>query len=153
MMNFRQMLQEMSFEAKLAKRKIEDLQFEISQHVMLIYLGTLTENENIDHWKAETLAWLRKINDIRIKPKQRKFSCETYYEILFNQPLNIGTENFINRVYTDMKFDNIYINLTKDNIIKMYQNIEKFYRSICTSLANNSFEPDLFNRLVTDYLK
>ena len=142
----------MSHEAKNARRKIADLQDDVAMHSVYVYLGKLSNNETTEHWKNELFTWLNKINRITLKPKLKKFSFETYYEILFSEPLNNGKENWLRNTRSDIKHKEINIKITDLELLQMYMRLDLFFKAICLSLANNTFSIDIFNNAIDVYL-
>lgn len=154
MRTFGQILLEMSFEAKIARRKIEDVQIEIAQHLTYVYLGKLSNNENTEHWKEEVLTWLMKISDITLKPGMRKFSYETYYYILYEEPDN-GIDNWESQIKRYMKYKQIHLELNDAQIAFMYYQLRDFYKELCGELAvpykQNLFGREIFDNLIQKY--
>ena len=154
--SFEQFLLEMSLEAKIAKRKMEDLQFEIAQHMIYVYLGKLSNNKNTEHWKSEVFAWLLKINNFQLKPNNRKLSYETYYDILFDQPLNNGIDNWVGRIIGDIENESMNINLSVKQIELLYSHLDSFYKDLCIIFTKpvkiNAFNKKAFSTLIDKYL-
>lgn len=149
--SFEQFLLEMSFEWKLAKRKIENLQMSIAKHSRYLYLGILSNDKNTNHWKSELFNWLDDVNTIKTKPKNNKFDYSVYYEILFNQPLNNGMDNWIIDINNDIINKQINISLTNDQIKNMYYHMDIFFQRICNLIAYNRFNLNTFNVAIKEH--
>jgi len=75
---------EMAFYRKDAIDNIRSLSGTILLHILKVKY--LKNNQNQNHWKNEIKSFFRKVNSIRIKPKNKKFEVDEYMNFLFIEP-------------------------------------------------------------------
>jgi len=108
---------EMAFHRKNAIDKIRSLSGTILNHI--IKVKYINDSNNKKHWISEIISYFEKIDEIEIKPYNRKFSEIEYLEFLLVEP------------YCDSKSSakkNIFI-FRKDYIDKIIRKINKDYNS------------------------
>lgn len=86
----------MSLDRKRAKQRIESFSYEISSN--LLKLVAYPDDTATNHWISELATWLSDINDITVKPKNKKFSYSDYEELIFG---DFGTTRTDVKVYID----------------------------------------------------
>ena len=126
---------EMAFSKADAIRRTSDLQFQISKHMIKVYM--YNESEHVNHWCNELNSWLHKIQDFILKGTKKPLPYESLYEILFKQPMESVDEvqrhmNKIYQQYTDLKIDE------PDSGV-VHSKIERAMHDICTAIANDKF--------------
>ena len=89
---------EMAYYRKDAIDNIRSLSGTILIHMIKVkYLvGDINEN----HWKNEIKSFFRKVNSIRIKPKNKKFTTEDYMNFLFIEPYCTSDSSFKKDLYS-----------------------------------------------------
>ena len=77
-------LLEMSYPRKKAENKIENLNHAIISHIACILLIKFDDSQKqyYNHWINEVNSYLFKIDEIRIKPKNKKLPFRRYFELL-----------------------------------------------------------------------
>jgi len=83
---------EMAFFRKDAVDNIRSLSGTILLH--LIKIKYLKGNINENHWKNEVKSFFRKVNSIRIKPRNKKFTKDEYMDFLFIEPYCDSNSNY-----------------------------------------------------------
>jgi hypothetical protein len=128
---------EFAFERKKAIDKIESLNDELAYHILktIIFQNSVSRNSYLE----EINAWLAKINKIRLKPDNKKFSVDNYMEFLWERYLETPKEvkirinELINEYPTEQP-----INIK--NIENIYKFIKKVYlEKICIPIAKDKF--------------
>jgi len=88
---------EMAFYRKDAIDSIRSLSDTILIHILKVKCLQSDKDEN--HWKKEINTFFRKVNSIRIKPKNKKFSQEEYMNFLFIEPYCMSNSSYKNSTY------------------------------------------------------
>lgn len=96
---------EMAYYRKDAIDSIRSLSGTILIH--FIKIKQLKGNINDNHWKNEVKSFFRKVNTIRIKPKNKKFTTDEYMNFLFIEPYCTPNSSFKKDIYN---LNNSYIN-------------------------------------------
>ena len=81
----------MVYYRKDAIDKIRSLSGTIIKHIIKVMY--LDDDLNIKHWKNEIISYFDKIGDITIKPRNKKFTKEEYYNFLFLEPYCLSNSN------------------------------------------------------------
>ena len=129
----REIIIEMSFQSKFIKNKIEELQMEISEHAIMVFLGLLCGDTNVTHWKTELYSWLRRISKYKINGS-KKLSVDTYFSILFIGPLSIGEKDWIVDLNEIIHDKNMSLILNKKHAMDLHVRISEFFKYICIEL-------------------
>jgi len=87
---------EMAFHRQIAKNKVTDLSPQIFKHLLKIWVLEYPNDSN--HWRKEINTWFYYINDIRLKPNNKKPSKqELYHWLIFDSAPHYSIE-YINEV-------------------------------------------------------
>jgi competence CoiA-like predicted nuclease len=92
---------EMALYRKDAVDNIRSLSGTILLH--LIKVKYLKNNINDNHWRNEIKSFFRKVNSIRIKPKNKKFSRDEYMSYLFIEPYCDSSSSYKKDIYNPNK--------------------------------------------------
>lgn len=128
----------MSLDRKRAKQRIESFSYEISSN--LLKLVAYPDDTATNHWIGELATWLSDINDITVKPKNKKFSYSDYEELIFG---DFGTTRTDVKVYIDSwlvsnRISNKYIEfeVSESLVDKLYLFVsklkDKILPTVCT---------------------
>lgn len=79
---------EMAFDKKTMENKIRGLEKPINLH--LIKLLRYKDPENKQKHINDIMTWLSDIQDLDFLKKNKKFSKDTYYKLLFEEPITDG---------------------------------------------------------------
>ncbi len=142
---------EMAYYRKDAVNKIRSLSGTILIHILKIKY--IKNNENIDHWISEIKDYFRKIDEIEIKPFNRKFTSNEYLEFLLIEPYctseSSAKKDKIEFIEPHIKKIINYINIDYNTNIKYeeinFENIILFFKKICLSLEKNENIIDVIN--------
>ena len=127
---------EMAYYRKDAIDTIRSLSGIILLHI--IKVKYLKNNPSENHWKSEIKAFFRKVNSIRIKPKNKKFTIEEYMNFLFVEPYctsessfkkdrYIFIDSYLQSILSEINYDhntNLKISeINKDDLIDFFKSI------------------------------
>ena len=145
---------EMAYYRKEASDKIRSLSGTVLIHILkVIYLN---DPLNVNHWKIDISGYFIKIEDITIKPKNRKFTKEEYYNFLFLEPYcnsKSDWNNFqINSKYIKMIIGRInsqyHSNIKEEDLD--WDKISTLFKIISERISNYESVDDIINLI--DYL-
>jgi len=128
---------EFAFERKKAIDKIESLNDELPYHILkvVIFKKSISRKSYLE----EINSWLGKINKIRLKPDNKKFSVNNYMEFLWERYLEtpkevkIRIDELTQEYPTEQLIDN-------KNIEDIYNFVKKVYfEKICKPIAEDKF--------------
>jgi hypothetical protein len=133
-------LLEMSYPRKKAENKIENLNHAILSHIVCILLIKFDDSQKqyYNHWISEVNSYLFKIDEIRIKPKNKKLPFRRYFELLFNEYADVGLENFVIFVKHRIEEKNMTIKVEEINIEEFYKKLRNIFLEICNLLSSDS---------------
>jgi hypothetical protein len=114
--------------------------------IHLLKIKYLKSERDIIHWKSEVKSYFRKINSIRIKPSNRKFSIDEYMEYLFIEPYCDSESSYKKDIYNpNLKYLESLIreiNYDYNSNIKLgeidFKLISTFFKDISESIANDN---------------
>lgn len=140
---------EMAYYRKEASDKIRSLSGTVLIHILkVIYLN---DPLNVNHWKIEISGYFIKIEDITIKPKNRKFTKEEYYNFLFLEPYcnsKSDWNNFqINSKYIKMiivRINSQYHSNIKEEDLD-WDKISTLFKIISERISNYESVDDIIN--------
>ena len=131
---------EMAYYRRDAKDKIRSLSGTVLIHIIKVLY--LDDKLNIEHWKKEIISYFDKIEDIAIKPNNKKFTKEEYYDFLFLEPYCKSNSNWmkyeINDRYIKMIVGRInyqYNSNIKENDID-FDDISDIFKKISEKISN-----------------
>ena len=89
------------FEMALFRKDAIDNIRSISGTILLhlIKIKYLKNNINDNHWRKEVKSFFRKVNSIRIKPKNKKFTKDEYMNFLFIEPYCDSNSDYKKNIY------------------------------------------------------
>jgi hypothetical protein len=131
---------EMAYYRKEASDKIRSLSGTIIKHIIKVMY--LDDDLNIKHWKSEITSYFDKISDITIKPRNKKFSKEEYYNFLFLEPYCLSYSNWKEYEINDKYIKMIIMNINtqyKSNIDVNDINFDKIsnlFKTISEKISN-----------------
>lgn len=140
---------EMAYYRKEASDKIRSLSGTVLIHILkVIYLN---DPLNVNHWKIEISGYFIKIEDITIKPKNKKFTKEEYYNFLFLEPYcnsKSDWNNFqINSKYIKMiigRINSQYNSNIKEEDLD-WDKISNLFKIISERISNYESVDDIIN--------
>ena len=131
---------EMAYYRRDAKDKIRSLSGTVLIHIIKVLY--LDDKLNIEHWKKEIISYFDKIEDITIKPKNKKFDKEEYYDFLFLEPYCVSDSNWtkyeINDRYIKMivgKINYQYNSNIKESDID-FDDISDLFKKLSEKISN-----------------
>lgn len=123
-------------ERKKVINTIQDLSFEIKEHIIRLIL--LDSEENIYHWVGEIITYLSKINKMKLKPKGKKLSPNMYFKLLYEEPfepLNFDEEKKL--LKTSLKYHDV--NQKEINYEVNEKLLKGIFKQISYNISNNMF--------------
>ena len=151
-----QPLFEMAFYRKEAMHKIMSLSSPTFGHILKAKY--INDKNNRNHWISEIKNFFNKVDEIEIKPFNRKFSKEEYIRWLFEGPYCDSNSSIKNNIYN---FREEFIQKILNNINSDYKTdikykdidfveIVEFFKNICECIANGApFEKVIDNFLIS----
>lgn len=130
-------IMEMAVERKFAIHQIHGLSMTLSDHLIKLY--AFDDNAR-DHWIKEINSFLNKIDNYKLKPNSKKLSGDTYYRLLFSEPLDSGADE-IGRRIEKMQSDE-YSECKRSSLSNamILEKLEKLLRTISFDMANNKYK-------------
>lgn len=127
---------EMAYDRKKCIKTCEDLSHELCYHFIKVML--FPSSINVNHWKSEIKTWLNKIDDLKLKPNDRKMRYNDLILTLYEQP--IGHDNAVKEMIQKMiKRDDIpYIQIFDYD--SLHKRIEEMYHILCDDLSKDQME-------------
>lgn len=119
---------EMAYARQEARKIVLGRANPFSQHIIKLLVMPLAIERL--HWKREILTWFQDMQDIELKPQNKKLDYETYRKWLIEEP-NFNIQRFIRNLSEFYPGINVIIpeNLDIDYL--------KIMEQICKNLANN----------------
>lgn len=133
--NIRSLILEMVFERDKAESKVTELGLPILYHFIKIlkWEDPLNYNKHID----DINNWLTDIQDIKIKPKRKRFKPEQYYEFLFEEQIESVID--ITKKINSAKFKKYQILKEINSDIEVYNKLKVIYKQISNDISKNNF--------------
>jgi len=127
---------EMAYRRKTAIDAVRSYAPTISLHLVKYYAF---DDQAKNHWVVELDNYFEEINRIVLKPNNKKLSGDTYYSLLWDEPLNNGV-GFITNVIERLSKKE-YKNCKRSALTdaKIYENCEKILHVISYDIANNKY--------------
>jgi len=108
---------EMAHSRAKANEIVDSLAYQITEHVIKIIL--IPDSEAVEHWKGELHAWLRRLQNITLKPRSKRPPKKMYYAWLYTDPA-INLRNIVidlKREYPDLRMKNLNLDSMVQYII------------------------------------
>lgn len=104
---------EMAYSRERAWKKISGVSYELTYH--LVKILTMPESRDQFHWKKEVNTFISSIDDIYLKPKNKRLHQRYYWEWLVAEP-EYRIDKMVSRIQQDYKGQKIIIphNLQQD---------------------------------------
>ncbi|MGI0076444.1 MAG: hypothetical protein ACREAU_03455 [Nitrosopumilaceae archaeon] len=131
---------EMAFSRRNAWMKITGISYPLSEHVIKLLIFPYSLDRK--HWIKEINGWLRPIQDIILKPQNRRLAFIEYRDWLFDEP-ELNPADLIRHIKIDypeeqlvvpqtinQDFSNIMIRLCNELATDTFEGIEKYFTSI-----------------------
>jgi hypothetical protein len=128
---------EMAFERKDALRKLDNLSYEISKHLLKLII--FNDSNNFNHWLGELNGWLNQIDSIEIKPNMKKLREEDYLKFLKEHYLE--NEDQVNKMVQKIKKTYKDEQVIYDEPSFVFDKTETILNRVCLSLSKDTFEP------------
>lgn len=128
-------LMEMAIERKNALSEIRNYQYKLNEHLIKCFYYN---NRARDHWIIEIITYLKRIDNLYLKPKNVKLSADDYFKILYDEPFGHGTQIIVKQLKL---LKNDYKTCTKFGLDEeqIRHSLFDFYNTICIE-----FEKDIF---------
>jgi hypothetical protein len=135
---FKISLMEMAFERKVCIDTIRGLAYPISIHLVKVLAF---DDEANAHWVKELDTFLEQVNSLTMKPKGKKLKGETYYSLLWDEPLNNGIP-FITDIIGKLVRKGGYENCTRSSLTdaQIYEQCEKILHKVSYDIALNKYQ-------------
>lgn len=130
---------EMAFERKTVVNKVRDISITLSRH-LIKYLAFDDQAKN--HWLNEINGYLNMIDDVTLKPNNKKLSGDVYYSLLWDGPLNDGIDSITRKIRSMTR--NEYKDCKRSQLsdAQIYETLEKVLHKLSYDMANNIFTGD-----------
>ena len=128
---------EMAFERKDAIRKLDNLSYEVSQHLLKLII--FNNSNNFDHLLGELNGWLNQIDDIRLKPNNKKLREEDYLKAL--KEFYLENEDQVTKMIQKLKNKYKDEQVIYDEPSFVFNKTETILNWVCKSLSKDTFEP------------
>lgn len=128
---------EMAYERKHALNKLDNLSHPISTHILKLII--FNNSPNFNHWLGELNSWLNQVDDIRLKPTNKKLNRQDYLKYL--KGLYLENEDQVQKNIQKLK--RLYPNeqVITDDSDKVMNEINNLMNKICTELSADEFYP------------
>ena len=133
---------EQSFYKAEAINKISDLQFQIAEHIVKIFM--YTESQFINHWYNELNSWFIKVQRCKIKVSKKPLSYEILRKILWEQPLESIEE--VQSMMNEISYDYSTIKIDEPDARIVHKHAEDTLSKVCMDISKNKFR-DIRNYL------
>ncbi|MGI0076351.1 MAG: hypothetical protein ACREAU_02970 [Nitrosopumilaceae archaeon] len=100
---------EMAYSRQDAWRIVNGLSYPLAEHIVKILI--MPNSEHIIHWKKEIVQWIGKMQDIILKPQNRRLKFEEYKQWLISQP-EYQAKRIADRIKSQYKNEKITISPT-----------------------------------------
>ena len=152
MKTFKEFLFELSFDAKTMIIRIRGLANPINFHLMKLYMYPNSSHK--EHWISELKTWFRDISIMEVKPRRRKLSKDTYFTLLYKEPLeDLSThkkEIYLESITSQYHNEKTIVNIS--NFDEMREKIKRFHQDMCDMFAEDSYNNESLNKLLSIYL-
>lgn len=122
---------EMAYERKHAWRVVNGISYPLTEHLVKILVIPNATYRN--HWIQEVNRYLRKIDDISLKPKNRRLTQRQYWDWLVAEP-DYRIEKIVNHIKYD--YPDEQINIPVD----LNETIQHILYRISVDLGNDNFD-------------
>ena len=145
---------ELASEMKSAKDDVKNVRNILLEHLIKIII--FPKSTSLQHWKDEVFDYLRIINKIKLKPKNRRLSSELLIDLIIGEPLGSGpknkpdtstTEEWIKEMRKLYKGENA-INITSDEVTNLLNN---FIVDFCKKTSKGFMDIDDITDLVNKF--
>jgi hypothetical protein len=126
---------EMAFSKADAIRKTSELQFEIAEHLIKVFM--YSESEYVNHWCNELNSWLKKIQKLKLKNSNKPLPYNVLRKILWEQPVESIEEvqSHMNHIYREYK----NLSISKPDARVIHSHIAIVLHDICTDISKDKF--------------
>jgi hypothetical protein len=128
---------EMAYERKHALNRLDSLSHQISTHILKLII--FNNSSNFNHWLGELNSWLNQVDDIRLKPNNKKLNKQDYLKYL--KELYLENEDQVQKNIQKLK--KLYPNeqVSIDDSTKVTNKLNNLINKICIELAADKFYP------------
>lgn len=127
---------EMALERKEALLLCTHSSFQIVRHFIKVYL--FPDHRDYSHWRYEIANWLEDINEIDLKPNNKKLKFEDLYRTLYDQP--IGHTDAVKNMIAKMVERNRIPYIKNVNYELLHSKLESMYHQLCIDLSINQMK-------------
>lgn len=121
---------EMAYSRQQAWQKVSGISYPLTYHLVKVLL--MPESQNREHWLNEIQGYIRSIDNILLKPRNRRLRKQDYWNWLVAEP-----EYRIDRLVQDAKRQYKQDKITIP--VDLEQNVHNILLRLSTDLANNQF--------------
>lgn len=133
--NIFNLIYEMAFSRSNAESKITSLGIQVLLHLIKI----LKWNDIINYNKhiADINSWIFQIQIIKIKPRNKRFNSNQYYEFMFHEHIEqlSDLDNMIK--FGLQHYHNLPVLKTND---KLFENLKIIYTNLSNDISENKFK-------------
>lgn len=144
-------LMEMAVERADAIKKIMNIEYRLNENLIkYLYFDDQAKN----HWITEIKGFILPIDDILLKPKNKRLSKEIYFKELFENSYGQGTQSIIKRIKSFLVKDYSKCGRTGLSIEQVHWAMKQFYIWLCPLLEADEYsnQSDEDERLVQSIL-
>jgi len=133
---FRISIMEMAYERRKCVDIITGISPEISNNLIKILAF---DDQAKTHWLKEINAHLYKVDDLFLKPNNKKLSGDMYYKLLWDEPLNNGVSYITNKI--DRYINTTYSKCKRSTLseYEIYEQCERILHDISYDIAHGKF--------------
>lgn len=126
---------EMAFARAEAIKKVSELQFEIAEHLIKVFM--YSESEFVNHWCNELNSWLRKVQRYKPKSSKKPLPYEVLRKILWEQPLESIDE--VQSIMNEVSYDYQNVKINEPDAQVVHKHVEDVLSKICADISENKF--------------
>ncbi len=142
MRSFYEFLLEMSFDASVVKTKVRGMVNPINLHLMK--LAMYPSSPSRSHWLDDLGTWFNDIAMMDVKPRWRKLSRDTYFNLLYTESLD-GISDHTRKLYVNTiqkRYTGVSASFTVDDFDCLRERIKTFHWEMCGLVAGNIYTGD-----------
>lgn len=121
---------EMAVERKMARSTIYNVSYTTVYHIVKLLI--MPNAQYKEHWKREVNGYIRNIQNIVLKPKNKRLNTNQYYSWLVTEP-EPRVDKMVEHARHDYKNDKF--NIPTD----LNETVQHILYRICTDLGNDQF--------------
>jgi len=127
---------ELAFNRAETIKKVSDLQFQIAEHIVKVFM--YHESSKVDHWCSELNTWFRKIQRLKLRGTNQPLSYDVLIQVLWEEPLESVEE--VQDHMNEMVYDYPDLKIDQSDAVVIHKQVEDLLTSVCLAISRHKFQ-------------